>query len=167
MTYAGFKCDLKEEPLSGRLIYRESEYSIDFVDCSREEIALRTGGQGCCSLVIGTLQIEVGVETGRLLYPWGLCPLINCEPKHMPMNHIDCGSIYIESAGFELVAGVAIEIPGSNLWQMFKDMATGWICIGDYDMGDKIRLVQFSKSAMISLSDEVAIAVWIRPEVEL
>lgn len=161
------KFDLTDKPLCGQMIYRESEYSIDFIDYSREEVALRSGGQGCCSLAIGTLQIEVGVETGRLLYPWGLCPLINCEPIYIPIKPIDCGGIYIDTKGLEMVAGTAVEIPGSNLWRMFKDMVTGWICVGDYDMGEKVHLVQFSKSAMISLRDEIAIAVWIRPEVEL
>lgn len=161
------KCDLTDKSLCGRMVYRESEYSIDFIDYSREEVALRGGSQGFCSLTVGTLQIEVGVETGRLLYPWGLCPLVNCESIHMSMKSIGCGGLYVDTKSLGMISGVAVEVPGSSLWRMFKDIATEWICIGDYDMGEKVRLVQFSKSAMISLRDETAIAVWLRPEVKL
>jgi hypothetical protein len=161
-----FKCDLTGSSIPGRLIYNSSEYSIDFVDFCGEAVALRAGGQGCCSITVGTLQIEVGVETGRLLYPWGLCPLIGLEKKHIKMKRVEHAGVYVDSGEHELVAGVAIEIPGSVFWRMFKDVATGWICIGNCEMEERVRLVQFSINAMISLRDEVAIAVWIRPGLE-
>lgn len=164
--HVGFKFDLTASPLAGRLIYRSSEYSVDFIDCSREEVALSAGAKGCCSLAVGTLQIEVGVETGRLLYPWGLCNLAHLESKCIPIKTIERAGIYIDSGGVELAVGAAVELPGSICWRMFKDVATGWICIGNFDMSAKVRLIQFATNAMISLCGEAVIAVWIKPEVE-
>lgn len=167
MSNASFTCDLTKRPLSGRLVYRAAEYAIDFVDCARDEIALMAGNRGCCSLSLGTLQIEVGVETGRLLYPWGYCPLMNCELKSLPMKQIDAGAIYVGSCGEGLIAGVALEFPGSRLWRMFKDEVSGWICIGDPAIGENVHLIQFSTDALLSFSEKRVTALWIKPVLEM
>ena len=64
--------DCEYLPLSGQLIYRAYEYSFDFEVEAHSELARRAGSEGTTSLLMGTLQIEIGIETGTLLFVWGL-----------------------------------------------------------------------------------------------
>lgn len=59
------------KPLLGRLVYRELEYSLDFVEYSVDDLDELSGDGGRTSLTVHTLQIEIGISTGGLLYPWG------------------------------------------------------------------------------------------------
>jgi hypothetical protein len=58
--------------LAGQLLYRANEYSFDFEFESKDEALFRAGDKGTTSLLVGTLQIEIGIETGAALYVWGL-----------------------------------------------------------------------------------------------
>ncbi|RAX01479.1 MULTISPECIES: hypothetical protein [unclassified Photorhabdus] len=167
MKHINFYSRLNNKPLSGNLIYRESEYSIDFIDYSPEEMEMLVGSQGCSSLTIGTLQIEVGIETGTLLYPWGLFSLTQCESKVLLQPEMHGGNIYINPNELGMLSGVAIEIPGSILWKVFRDTSTGWICIGNSDEVDSsVCVVQFATNAAISLKNKLIIALWIKPDLE-
>jgi hypothetical protein len=66
--------NLLQTTLQGELFYNRSEQSFDFVSMSRSGVRRRMGDLGPTSVLIGTLQIEIGVETGTLLYVWGYHP---------------------------------------------------------------------------------------------
>lgn len=166
MDFIDFSWVSTEKPLSGKLVYRSSEYSLDFVEYSNEDASERAGKKGRASLAIGTLQIEVGVETGELLYPWGLFPLMHCKTKVMPMKSICSGEVFVDRDRLGLTSGVAIEIPGTELWEVFEDIVSGWICIGDSDVGGEINLVQFASGVVMSFRGKFFVALWVRPVME-
>lgn len=86
------------KPLLGRLVYRELEYSLDFVEYSVDDLDELSGDGGRTSLTVHTLQIEIeieieiGISTGRLLYPWGLIPLMQVVKKPLiePDGYMGC-----------------------------------------------------------------------------
>ncbi|MCC8373917.1 MULTISPECIES: hypothetical protein [Photorhabdus] len=151
------------KPLQGKLIYRESEYSIDFIDYSEVEVERKTGNQGCTSLTIGTLQIEVGVESGKLLYPWGLYPLQHCESRELIIPTMLPGEIFVYLNNTKLIQGVAMDIPNINLWPAFRDPSTKWICIGDDELIGGITVIQFADNVAMALRNDSLMSLWIKP----
>lgn len=62
------------QPIEGFLLYRLDDHAFDFVLGGSTEADEVIGLLGTTSLLVGTLQIEVDIETGRLLYVWGYSP---------------------------------------------------------------------------------------------
>lgn len=141
--------------LCGSLIYRESEYSLDFICASTEKLKKKSGSQGCMSLTVGTVQIEVGVETGSLLYPWGLLSLVSCERKKIELPSFKEGTINIHLEQGKLISGVSFDIPGSNAWETILDSDGEWIYIGDAKADFKrISFVEFAAGTVVGISDD-------------
>src|SRR5689334_21313519 len=59
-------------PLQGKLVYRAYEHSFDFKVESEPELLRHAGNKGTTSVLVGTLRIEIGIETGNALFVWGL-----------------------------------------------------------------------------------------------
>ena len=153
------------ESLCGDLVYRETEYSIDFICSSSKQLEAKAGGQGCMSLTAGTLQFEVGVESRALLYPWGFFPLMNIETRAIEIPVSKCGSIYVEPEEFDLVKGVSWSIPGSSSWVIVREQDGEWVYIGpDHVSFDKCSCVEFSSGAMLGLKDGDILCIFIRPK---
>lgn len=162
-----FKYNIDISPLSGRLIYRESECSFDFIDYVPDELFLKNGKEGSFLLCVNELLITTDIETGALLYPWGYFPLIDYEVIDMPVHSIVNGAVYAHSESTIFSEQMVLEVPGSSQWKVFRDMATGWVCVGDCYADDQTSIVQFAQNVMISIRGGVAVALWLKPEIEL
>lgn len=153
-----------DEFLCGDLVYRESEYSIDFTCSSSKQLEFKTGDQGCMSLTAGTLQLEVGVESREILYPWGFFPIMNIEARAIEVPISKGGSIIVDPEGFDLIEGVSWDIPGSNSWKIIREQDGGWIYIGpDKVLFDKGSYVEFASGAILGLKDGDISCIFIRP----
>jgi hypothetical protein len=75
------------------LIYRRAEHSFDFVPSNAHQLAQLEGSEGTSSILLGTLQIASGVETGRFLYPWGYYPRTLWRSGHVDAVPAKRGSI--------------------------------------------------------------------------
>ncbi|NWA86444.1 hypothetical protein [Pseudomonas sp. D2002] len=161
-----FATKKSQNHLVGELLYRNAEYSIDFLPTSKSEIASASGQLGRSSLTMGTLQLEVSIETGRVLYPWGLFPLMHCKQTKLTMRPLINGEIYVDITQLVLASGVAYAIPGADQWELLRDLDTGWICVGNADMSENVVLIEFSTDAVMSFKEEKFIALWLHPSME-
>lgn len=60
-------------PVDGRLLYRPADHAFDFkVADARTDVH---SVQGTASLLVGTIQVAVDPNTGRLLFAWGYSPV--------------------------------------------------------------------------------------------
>jgi hypothetical protein len=163
-----FTYSLSENILQGNLIYRTTEYSIDFVDYSPEKLAISVGNYGCFSLSINTLQLEVSIETKKILYPWGYFPMMKYAMRKINITKLLNGNIYVDMGKTDLSKGTAYEIPKSNLWTTFKDIDNGWIYIGNnktFNNDSKVLYIEFAKNCIMGIKDNSAVALLIKPSV--
>jgi hypothetical protein len=156
-----------DKPLSGKLVYRESEYSLDFIECSNDNLVRLSGHGGCTSLTVHTLQIEVGINTGKLLYPWGLFPLIHAIDKPLIIPNSYYGELSINLKKNKLISGVSIEIPGSDHWQLYKDPSSCWIFVGNPSITQYSCSIEFANNVIASIANDSIVAFWMRPVIEI
>src|SRR5687767_7153099 len=101
-----FTINTELQPLEGEVIYRPSEYSLDFVPARRQDEKRRKGHWGSFSLLIGqTLTLEVGLETRLALFVTGYHPVNAWEKvKLHPPEALD-GGLQVEVQDEEVFSG--------------------------------------------------------------
>jgi len=156
-----FSCEA-DSVLEGDLIYREAEYSVDFISVSPRHLRSRIGCQGCISLTIGTLQIEVGIETKLLIYPWGFLPLVNVKKEKIEIPIFKRGGIKVDLCGLELVEGVSFEVLESGSWKTISDCESGWIYIGGGEALKNVCYYEFAAGAVLGICNGDIVCIYIR-----
>lgn len=151
--------------LYGELVYRKPEYSVDFICSSTKQLKKKSGSQGYMSLTVGTLQIEVGIETRSLLYPWGLLYLTSFENKALKIPSFKKGTINIDPEEPELINGISFNIPESNTWKTILDHDSGWIYMGRDDADQKnTSYIEFASGATLGLTGGDISCILIKPK---
>jgi hypothetical protein len=102
-----FTLALELEPIPGRLLYRMGDHAVDFQADHPSELQYQIGSAGVTSLSIGTLQLEIAIASGRLLYPWGYLPLESLKRRSLKRIDAVAGAIRVDVSR-PLVAGVSI-----------------------------------------------------------
>ena len=151
--------------LEGRLVYVEAEHSFRF-DVESELAALeRAGSDGVTSLSIGTLQVEVGVATGTVLFAWGLHPRATWRAEPIGEPLIRSAAVGVEDA--TLRRGVSVRLAPVGSWTTTFDCETGWVRLaptGPHDAADQIFLV--ATGTAVGLRDNQLASVWLQPMFE-
>lgn len=161
-----FEICTTESPLCGDLIYRQSEYSIDFICKSSEQLRQRTGEKASTSLIVTTLQLEVGIESRTLLYPWGFFPLSNIESKSLTIPIAIAGSVRIETHAINLIKGVSVEIPNTNTWEVAQIINSDYIYLGPSNPSSENSVyVEISSNSIIGISNGYIASIFLRPRV--
>jgi hypothetical protein len=149
--------------LQGELLYRAYEYSFDFKAKSESELALRAGSKGTTSLVVGTLQIEVGIETGAALFVWGLhSHSTQWRQDRLPRISPEKGCVKV-LFDEEPVIGISQGLAEVGEWQTTYDANTGWILVSanEHDVAESHR--EFAEDTIAGLTDEKLVSLWLRP----
>lgn len=148
--------------LDGKLVYRESEYSLDFEPDQgfiSHDIA---GQQGTTSIMIDTLQIEVALETRRLLYVWGYFPAVRWERATVLPISAAQGCVRIRT-GAQLIIGVTLALGAAEDWRREYDATSGWLSIHCATPTEHDRAVEFATGCVAVLREERLIALWLHP----
>ena len=150
-------------PLKGTLVYRAYEYSFDFKVESETELARLAGHSGTISLVIGTLQIEVGIETGAVLFLWGLhSHSAQWRRDRLPVISWKKGCLTVRFDE-EPIMGVSQELAEVGEWQTTYDANTGWICVSS-QKGDAAECyVEFAQNTIAGVANQKLVSLRMRP----
>jgi hypothetical protein len=149
-------------PLAGQLLYRPNEYSFDFDLESRDEAHSRAGNGGTTSLLVGTLQIEIGIETEAALYLWGL------HTHFSKWSKADLPEISPHPGGIRVIfdkppkTGVSELISYPGEWQTIHDASSGWICVMSSNK-HPTSFVEFAKDTIAGLADRDLVSLWLHP----
>lgn len=108
------------------MIFSEREHSFRFEPGSVVDLEDRTGTAGATSASVGTLQIELDVESGRVLFVWGLHPRTLWVNGPVLPGRVRAGQVRV-AHGAGLVRGVSVEIAPVGGWRTRFDPSTGWI----------------------------------------
>jgi hypothetical protein len=158
-----FEVDLGRQPLDGTLHYVEAEYSFRFDVAEPQERLDRAGNAGITSLSVGTLQVEVGVETGIALYVWGLHPSGRWQEDQFGAPHPQPGIARVSDPQ-GLRRGVSIEIAPVGSWSTFCDPGTGWVWV-TADAGNRENEIQvlIADGTALGFRDGRLSSIWLRP----
>jgi len=148
--------------IEGTLEYRRAEYSINFTPYpSFPEDGPPIHVLGTTSIALGTLQIEIDVDTRRLLYVWGYFPKALSTRQSLKPGIIESGEVVLASPDVRLVRGVAVGYEPSALWDIGYDESTGWVHFGSSAEGQ--RLVKIASDTALALEGQELRGVWMRP----
>lgn len=148
--------------LGGQLVYRASEYSFDFEPKSRAEVARRAGREGTTSILIGTLQIEMGIETGIALFVWGLHPHAAWSRGHLPRITPRAGGVKM-LLDEEPAVGISQSLAEVGEWLTTYDPNTGWLCVSSKQERQADEYVEFADNVVAGITDERLLSLWLRP----
>lgn len=150
-------------PLKGQLVYRAYEYSFDFQVGSQQELASRAGSKGTTSLLIGTLQIEIGIETGAALFVWGLhshSAQWRRDSLSRPSAQPGCVKAVFDE---EPIMGVSKGLAEVGEWQTTYDPKSGWVCVSSNEHDGDESYVEFAEDTIAGLLNDELVSVWLCP----
>jgi hypothetical protein len=139
------------KPVSGRLVYRRSEHSLDVEP---------KPARGVTSLLVNDIQIEVD-EDGRLVFVWGLCPQESWTTAKVQPPEASTGRLLF--VGGTIVPGVSKRLNAGKRWTVFHDPTTRWLCVGE--QSGEGELVAFAPGAVAKLNGGEMTALWLQPDV--
>lgn len=149
-------------PLEGLLRYVESEHSFTFDVASPAELQERTGVRGVTSLSVGTLQIEVGIETGAVLFAWGLHPRTAWHARGGRPPSPTMTGARVETLE-PLQRGVTLELAGVGEWATMFDEETGWVLVTKRPDSVSEHELLVATGVALGISNGKLDAIWLRP----
>jgi hypothetical protein len=134
------------------LIYRKEDYSFDTEPHD---------GTGFTSIMINDLQLEMD-DQGRIIYVWGLCPLIKyAETNEIPKNY-KSGSL-VAFLNKPPVPGISYRLNEDRRWPIYLNKKKGWVCLGTPCIKDR-QLIEFAPNCIAAIDGQELIAVWLHPK---
>ena len=148
--------------LDGILFYLESERSFDFETLAPMDLARMRGESGVCSIQVGaSLQLEVGVETGLLLFAWGYCPYESWQKMALDAPTLEDGQVVVRTR-HGLNRGVSHKV-GDDEWCFAWDPESTWFRASRGQLGED-RVIQFASGCSIGLNSRGTLSsVWLNP----
>ncbi|MEU5637120.1 hypothetical protein ACH47C_41020 [Streptomyces rishiriensis] len=147
-------------PLEGVLTYDQSEYGFSFSAQSGNSLSERLGSEGVASILIGTLQLEVDIESQEVLFAWGYFPNVRGEVSELGSPEFTPGRVFITSThSFE--PGVSFEVPGDR-WRVSYDPSSGWIAIHLNGATD-VEFTQIASGTVLGIDNGDLVSVWLNP----
>jgi hypothetical protein len=154
---------LPGEPLTGQLLYRVGEHGFMFQVADHAEAQQRAGSDGVMSVVADTLQIEVGVETGQLLFAWGYLPASSWVDAELQRPKFVPGTLKLKALD-ELEPGVSFSITRGVDWKAEFDRSAGWLRVFTLSEPSGVA-VQIADGVAVGLQEDEIVEIWLRPRV--
>lgn len=147
-------------PLEGVLTYDESEYGFSFSAQSGESLSERLGSKGVASVLIGTLQLEVDIESREVLFAWGYFPNVRGVVAELIAPQFNPGRVFI-SSDHSFEPGVSFEVPGDR-WRVSYDPSSGWVAIR-LNNAVGANFVQIASGTVLGVDNGDLVSVWLNP----
>ncbi|MEN6307984.1 MAG: hypothetical protein ABFD91_09540 [Anaerohalosphaeraceae bacterium] len=152
-----------EDIIEGKLVYRQGDYSFDFIPFSTDKFDTIVGEQSTTSLLINTLQIEISIQSKRLLYIWGYCPLFNYQEADIPEIKFEDGEITLLSDA-ALDIGVSMNISNGLKWSLYGDKKTGWSVVTYHDKWQNSKFIRIANGCIVGLIDMQISCLCLNPD---
>jgi acyl dehydratase len=150
------------EPLAGVPRYRTDEWAFDFDVLAPQDYIDRTVAGGVTSLAIGTLQLEVAVETKMVLYVWGMHPHTQWDRASLPAPTARPGLVTVRTPK-PLLPGCTVSLAPVGAWATVYDEATGWVRVTPRGHTASETLVIVASGTALGITEDRIDAVWIQP----
>ncbi|MDQ1042010.1 hypothetical protein [Streptomyces sp. V4I2] len=144
----------------GVLTYSDSEYGFSFDARCDEALSERLGSEGVTSVVIGTFQLELDIESREVLFAWGYLPNVRREVMSSDAPQFTAGRVAI-SADSPFEPGVSVAVPGDD-WGVSYNPSSGWISIRLRDAA-KAEFVEICSGTVLGIDGVDLVSVWLKP----
>lgn len=134
------------------LVYREEDYSFDIEPHD---------GSGFTSIMINDLQLEIDDE-GKIIYVWGLCPLIKYEETNEAPKSYESTSL-VALLDKSPIPGVSYRLNEKERWPIYINKKKGWVCIGNPKINGK-QMIEFVPNCIATLENQEITAIWLKPK---
>jgi len=141
-----------QEDQNFSLVYRSDDYSFDIEPLD---------GTGDTSIMINDLQLEIDHE-GKIIYVWGLCPLIEYKETNEFPHGYKPGSL-VALLDKPPVLGISYRLNEDSRWPIYINKKKGWVCLGNSETKDK-QLIEFAPNCVATIDGQELIAVWLHPK---
>ncbi|MGA5564743.1 hypothetical protein ACPCUV_26745 [Streptomyces platensis] len=111
-------------------------------------------------MLIGTLQLEVDVESRDVLFAWGYFPNVRGSAAELGAPNCFPGRVSISSV-HSFHSGVSLEVPGKG-WRVAHDPSSGWVAIRLKD-SDDADFVQIASGIVLGIDTGNLVSVWLDP----
>jgi hypothetical protein len=148
--------------LTGEVVYRRHDQSIDFEPAERAALEMRRGGQGSASLLMGTLQLEFGVESRQILFPWGFCPESSWSTGTIGSVTAQAGELFL-SADVALQSGVSRGLREERWEEPVFDVKSGWLSIGKELPVFAPTYIEFASDCIAALVNSEVVSLRLEP----
>ena len=133
------------------LVYRKEDYSFDVEPLST---------QGYTSILINDLHLEITYE-GKIIYVWGLCPLINYIETDKTPNNYTGGEVTVILDN--PTPGISKRLNNDKRWPIYINKHSGWVCLGD-PLYTALS-IEFIPNCVAVLDEYQLRALWLKPKV--
>jgi len=141
-----------QEDQNFSLVYRAEDYSFDVEPLD---------GTGEASIMINELQLEIDYE-GRIIYVWGLCPLIKYkETTEFPYGYKTASLVVVLDKPH--VLGMSYRLNEDQRWPIYINKKKGWVCLGNPTI-KAMHLIEFAPNGVATMNQQELIAVWLHPK---
>lgn len=154
-----------QQPLEGLLRYVAADYSFAFDVASPADFQERLGHSGVTSLSVGTLQLEVAIESRLILFAWGLHPRQAWSLRAIGRPEATSGAVRVQS-DFPLERGVAVQLAAVGKWRTELDESTGWLRIAEDPDRPNDDLTLLATGVVVGLNDGRLTSIWLAPSFE-
>ena len=148
--------------LDGLLVYTEDEHSFRFDVGAPGDLADRSGPDGVTSLSVGTLQIEVGVASGIVLFVWGLHPRAAWQIAPIGEPIVRPGVVRLDEVA-ELRRGVSMRLAPVGAWTTTFDHMTGWVRVARVMSLAPEETILVATGTALGLREGQLESVWLQP----
>ncbi|MER6075359.1 hypothetical protein ABT187_42605 [Streptomyces sp. NPDC001817] len=111
-------------------------------------------------MLIGTLQLEVDIESGEVLFAWGYFPNVRGKVAELGVPNCLPGRVFI-SSDHSFQPGVSVEVPGRG-WRVSYDPSSGWVAMRLKDAADA-KFVQIASGIVLGIDTGDLVSVWLDP----
>ncbi|MGC1877911.1 MAG: hypothetical protein WA347_05260 [Rhabdochlamydiaceae bacterium] len=134
------------------LVYREEDYSFDIEPHDES---------GFTSIMVNDLQLEIDDE-GKIIYVWGLCPLIKYEETNETPENYESNSL-VALLGKPPIPGISYRLNEKERWPIYINKKKGWVCVGNPKINGK-QMIEFVPNCIATLQDQEITAIWLKPK---
>jgi hypothetical protein len=134
------------------LVYRTEDFSFDIEPLD---------GTAETSIMINELQLEIDCQ-GRIIYVWGLCPLIKYkEATEFPYGYKKASLVFVLDKPH--VLGRSYRLNEDRRWPIYINKKKDWVCLGNPTIKD-MCLIEFAPKCVVTMNKQELIAVWLHPK---
>jgi|SRR5216683_1384098 len=151
----------EDAPLEGLLRYVDSEHSFDFEVGSPADLTRRAGESGVTSVLIGTLQVEVGVASRRALYVWGLHPRIRWAPAQLMPPRVEPRAAFFDPDR-PFAPGASVAVAPVGAWFTEFDAGNGWVRVASDAVADD-EVAQIAEGVLLGGRAGELHSIWLQP----
>ena len=114
------------------------------------------------SLSVGTLQVEVGIESGLVLFAWGLHPKTKWKHESIGQPRPSLAGIRVESAQ-PLRRGVSLTLAGVGDWDTSYDDKSGWVRIARDPTHASALEAAVATGVVLGVTGGELDSIWLQP----